>query len=296
MTTNISSPTHSIPSSFIGMVLGALCFGLISGADVTVKYLSDEYSIFQILMVATLFAYIPVVLFLWRTGALRALRPRHPRLTVLRSVLVAASAAAILWAVSRMPLADAYALVFTCPLIVTALAAPILKERVSLASWCAVLGGFIGVLVILRPGFQAVDLPHVMALVSAVLFAAGILVLRWMGDGERTGPLLLILLTTTVCMMAPLGLASFVPPEPQDLAVMALSGLCAGLAHICLVMAVRFAPASTVSPFQYTQILWGLLFGALVFGDQPEMVMLLGAGIVILSGLFLLWQESRRTA
>lgn len=295
MTTELTAASPSLSRSILGMGLAALCFGLLSGADASVKYLSGTYTIFQSLMVATLFAYLPVTLFLWRTRALTRLRPRHPWLTLLRSVLVAGSAACVLWAVSRMPLADGYALVFTCPLIVTALAGPILKERVGLARWLAVLAGFIGVMVILRPGFQEIGLPHGMALVSAVLFAGGILVLRWMGDGERTGPLLLILLTTTVLMMAPIALPAFVPPTPHDLAIMALSGLFAGSAHICLVMAVRLAPAAAVSPFQYTQLLWGLLFGVVLFGDHPEPVMLIGAAVVIGSGLFLLWQERRQS-
>ena len=146
----------------------------------------------------------------------------------------------------------------------------------------------------LRPGFAALDPGHLAAFAAAVLFALSLIVLRRFGGGESSAAMLAAVLLATLAISFPALPAAFVLPGAGDLAVMALAGLLGGLGHLALVEAFRAAPAAAVSPFHYTQMLWGIAFGLALFGDVPGPAVLLGAGIIIASGLFILWRERRR--
>jgi len=279
-----------------GIAFAVLSFGCFSGADAVVKWLSGGFTVFQSMFVATWFAFVPVLALVLATEGVAGLRPKRPALVVLRGALVTSAALCVLWSFTRLPMTDGYALVFAAPLIVTALAPLVLGETVGWRRWAAVVIGFLGVIVMLRPGFAVLDVGHVAAFASAILFALGLLVLRRLGAEESNGALLVGLLATTQVMVAPLMPFLWVTPGAGDIALMALSGMLAGGAHIFLVLAFKAAPAPVVAPYQYSQMIWGIVFGLVLFGDRPDPVVLLGAAVVVGSGLYILRRELRVAA
>lgn len=291
-----SGGRRGLTSGGIGRGVGfaVLSFALFSVADAAVKWLVTRYPVTEVTFLVAVFALAPVAWLMARGGGWAALRPRRPLWVAVRALLLAADTLLVYYAFSRLPLAEAYVLVFAAPMLVTALSVPLLGEAVGWRRWSAVAVGFAGVLVVLQPGFAALDPGHLAALAAAVLFALSLIVLRRFGGGESSAAMLVAILLATMAISGPAVPAVFVPPGAGDLAVLALAGLLGGLGHLALIEAFRTAPAAAVSPFHYTQILWGIAFGLVLFGDVPGPAVLLGAGIIIASGLFILWRERRR--
>jgi S-adenosylmethionine uptake transporter len=277
-----------------GIAFALVSFAIFSCADAAVKWLSARHSIFQIIFVSTLIALVAVAALLRREGGLAALRPRHPWLVTLRALLLAADVVFAFFAFARLPLADAYAMLFTAPILVTILSVPLLGERVGWRRWTAVAVGFGGVLVALRPGFAELDLGHVAALVSSLFFALSLIVARRIGNSESGSLLLLSMMIALLAVSAPALPAVYVASAPADLAVLAGIGLLMGLAHLGLIQALRFAPSGVVAPFHYSQIVWGVVFGLLLFGDRPDLWVVVGSMVIVGSGLYILWRETVR--
>jgi S-adenosylmethionine uptake transporter len=291
-----STASASARAALIGMALGAGSYGVFSFADAVVKEITSHgVGVAQALAFGTWFAFLPLAAFAWASGDGRSIRLTQPLRAVVRAVFVTTAAAAVLWAFTRLPMTDGYALVFASPLIVTALSVPVLGERVGPWRWGAVLAGFVGVLVMLRPGFQTLDPGHLAALISAACWAGGILVLRGMRPDNSPVALVGVLLITTLTLLWPIAILTWVPAPPALFALMAVSGFLAGVAHILLVLAFRRAPAAVVAPFQYTQMIWAAIFGAVWFNDPLDPFIAVGASIVVGAGLVILWRESRPT-
>ncbi|MEQ9812877.1 MAG: DMT family transporter [Azospirillaceae bacterium] len=277
----------------LGILFAVAAFFCFATADNAIKWISGEHHPIQSLFINVFFAYVPVLGFILATEGRIRLKPRFPVLTPLRGAAVTVSAMCIVTAISTMPTADAYALLFSMPLWVTILAGPLLGERVGIMRWSAVLVGFIGVLAILRPGFADVGWGHGLALLAALAFACGVLITRRIGNQEGTGPLLVWLLVSTQVICLPFVIALWEAPDWHGLAFMAISGVAAGFAQIFVVLAYRQAPAVVVSPFIYTQLIWGAIYGLILFGETPGWPVIAGAAVVVASGLFILYRETR---
>ncbi len=275
-----------------GIAAAVAAFGGFASADATIKWLSDEFAALHSLFIGTLAAFVPICIFLKISEGRVLTWPKRPALTLLRALTLTTSAACIVSAVTLMPLAEAYALLFTGPLIVTALAGPVLGEHVGWYRWGAVLVGFAGVLLILRPGLTPIGLGHVLALGAAFTFAASSLILRHIGNTESISALLITLLVVTEIFTLPFAIIGWEPLHLRAILLMCVSGTFAGCANIFTVLAFRLAPAGVVAPFIYTQMIWGLIFGLILFGDWPEELTLVGAAIVIASGLFVFYRET----
>jgi drug/metabolite transporter (DMT)-like permease len=281
---------HPVAASGIG--LGALAFGLFSMMDALIKWLSASYSIPQLVVFNALFALIPIALLIVRRGGLRQLRTGRLGLHILRGTLGMLGSFLAFSAYSRLPLADAYAIIFATPLLITALSVPILGEAVGWRRWSAVVVGFVGVLIMLRPGVAPIGAGSLAALGAACASACAILLVRKLSVTETTTSIAFYSSLTVLVLMSALFGHSFVVPGIFDLALMAGSGLLGGSALLILIAAYRRSPAALVAPFQYTQMLWAIVLGALFWGDLPEAAMLLGAAIVATSGLFILYRET----
>jgi drug/metabolite transporter (DMT)-like permease len=279
------------PLATAGIGLGALAFGLFSLMDATVKWLSASYPVPQILMCNALFALLPVGVMAMRRGGRSQLRTRRLGLHLLRGLLGTTSGLLAFYAFSRLPLADAYAIIFATPLLITALSVPILREAVGWRRWSAVVVGFIGVLVMLRPGVAPIGAGNLAALGAACAAACAVLLMRKLSVTETTTSIAFYSNVTAAVLTGIAFGPMFVAPTPHDLALMATSGLIGGTALLVLIAAYRRSPAALVAPFQYSQMLWAIMLGALIWGDLPEPVMLLGAAIVTASGLFILYRE-----
>jgi drug/metabolite transporter (DMT)-like permease len=280
------------PAATAGIGLGALAFGLFSLMDATVKWLSASYPVPQILVCNALFALLPVAIMAARRGGVPQLRTRRLGLHLLRGLLGTTAGFLAFYAFSRLPLADAYAIIFATPLLITALSVPILGEAVGWRRWSAVLVGFIGVLIMLRPGVAPIGAGNLAALGAACASACAVLLVRKLSITETTASIAFYSNVTAVLVTGALFAPSFVLPGPSDLALMATSGLIGGTALLVLIAAYRRSPAALVAPFQYSQMLWAIVLGGLIWGDLPEPVTLLGASIVAASGLFILYRET----
>jgi S-adenosylmethionine uptake transporter len=237
---------------------------------------------------------IPVIGLVAREGGMAALRPRHPWLVTARALLLAVDVVLVFFAFTKMPLADAYTMVFTTPMLVTALSVPLVGEHVGWRRWSAVGVGFLGVLIVLRPGFADLNLGHAAALSSSLLFALSLIVVRRIGNSESAITLLLSMMVGLLVVSAPPLPLLFVLPTGRDLALMAVIGLFMGLGHLALIQAFRLAPSAVVAPFHYSQILWAVVFGLFLFDDPPDRWVIAGSTVIIASGLFILWRETVR--
>ncbi len=277
-----------------GIVFALGAFTIFSCADAAVKWLSATHSIFQIIFVSTLFAFIPMAGLVMREGGIRALRPRHPWLVALRALLLAIDMVFVFYAFTKLPLADAYTMLFTAPMLVTALSVPLLGERVGWRRWSAVAVGFGGVLIVLRPGFAELNLGHIAALASSSFFALSLIVARRIGNSETGSTLLVSMMLALLVVSGPILPTAYVASSPFDLALLAGVGLLMGLGHLGLIQALRLAPSAVVAPFHYSQIVWAVIFGLLLFGDRPGIWVIAGSSVIIAGGLYILWRETVR--
>lgn len=283
-------------TNLIGIALITTAFALFSVTDTLMKVLSAGYPLMQTVFTNALFSLVPVVALALAMGGPAQLATRRPGVQLLRAVLGIGAGYGAFYAYTRMPIADAYAILFSSPLIITALSGPLLGERVDARRWAAVLVGFTGVLIMLRPTDDIVNPGALGALVSALCFSLSGILVRRIGRSETAFSYPFYGNLLGVVLLLPVQPFVFVTPAPGDFGLMALGGLCGGGALLCLLAAFRMAPAPVVAPFQYTQMLWGVLSGALVFGDAPSPWLALGGGIVIASGLYILRCERRQAA
>jgi len=234
---------------------------------------------------------VPVALMTWRAGGLGELRTRRLGLHLLRGAFGMTAAFSAFTAYSLMPLADAYAFIFATPLLITVLSVPLLGETVRWRRWSAVMVGFAGVLVMLRPGEGALDFAAGAALLAASASALSIILVRKLSATETTASIAFYTNAAVLVVMACLLPFHFVPPTLPDLGLMALAGLSGGVAVMFLIAGYRRAQAAVVAPFQYSQMLWGVVLGYLLWGDVPANAVAVGATIVVASGLYILYRE-----
>ncbi len=274
------------------MLLGILLFSL---NDVLGKWLVATYSVGQLLLIRSAAALAVLAPFIVRQGVMRTLRPEKPGLQVLRVALGSVESGLFYLAVSHLPLADTMTIWMAAPVWVVILAALLLGETVSPGRWLAVLAGFLGVVVTLAPSGASLSLPALVALLGSLLFAGLMIAGRHL---RATPDVTLVGWQTFGTLLIGAALVPFgwVTPGLIDFGLLALLGVVAMVAHLCVTRSLKLAEASVVTPYQYTLILWALVFGWLVFGDRPTPQMLAGAGLIVAAGLALIVLERRRAA
>ena len=274
-----------------GALLALLSMGLYSTHDVIIKLLGATYPALQILFFSALLSFPPLAVLLLRDPTHGTLLPRNPFWVGLRSLCIVASGVGGFYAFSVLPLAQVYSILFAAPLIVTVLSVPLLGEKVGLHRWLAVCAGLGGVLIVLRPGVTPLGLGHLAALMGATATALSAIAVRRLGRSERTVILLLWpMIGNFLLTGASLGFA-YRPMELGDLAltgVIAVLGLAAGF---LLILAYQAGEAANVAPMQYSQMLWAVGYGWFLFGERPDGPTVLGAGLIMASGLYILMRE-----
>jgi len=289
----MSSQTANADRVGFGACMALLCFGTFSTHDAIIKILGAHYATFQIIFFGTLFAFLLMTVLLLADRAEANLRPRHPWLVAGRVACNITSAICAFYAFTHLPLAEAYALIFASPLLITALSVPLLGETVRLRRWIAVVIGLTGVIVVLRPGTTDLALGHAAALTAALSSALQAIIVRKIGPDERTPVLMLYPMLAVIVVMAAILPWVYKPMPLADLGLMASIGLLATIGQVFMIAAFKAAPAAVVAPFQYSQTLWAVPYGFFLFGDVPDIWVDTGAGIIIASGLFVVWRESR---
>lgn len=268
-------------------VLIVLCaFAVFSGTDALAKLLAQSFPVPQVTFMVTVTALIVVVGSAVSSGRAGTLWPRHPRLAFVRAGLLAGDTILIYYAFTALPLAEAYVVAFLSPVLVAVLAFIFLRERLSRAGWAGVLLGFAGVIVALRPGVVPMNFGHAAAIGSALLFAVSLVLPRRTLTTESDAALVasLLVVLSVLSLVVALAGSGFEPVGFIDLATVTAAGLLLSAGHALLVRAFRIGDASVVAPFQYSQIIWGCLYGALLFGAPIEIHTLAGAAIIIASG------------
>lgn len=277
-----------------GIGFAVLSYACFSTGDATIKLASGRFSVFQIAFTVALFALIPVMFLTRGQGGWRALLPTRWHLVALRGVLTAVCSLLAWRAFSMLPLAEAYAILFGTPIMVTGLSALLLREEVGWRRWAASGVGFLGVLIMIRPDFATLGLGHLLAGLAVVAGSLGMVTLKRIGPRETSASILFSVFLCVMLASGPMVPAHFVLPQLHEVGLLALAGLLMGCGQAGLVMATREAPAVVVAPFQYSQMVWGVLFGAVLFGDKPAPVLFAGMALVVASGLYTIWRETVR--
>lgn len=269
------------------MLGGILLFAL---NDVMGKWLLATYTVGQLLLIRSLAALAVLAPFIWREGVASFKAAPRPGLQLLRVLFSTLEVAGFYWAVSYLPLADVMTYYLAGPIYVTAISAMFLREHVGWRRWTAVLIGFAGVIIAMRPSAATFSGPALIALAGSISFSLLMVVTRQVRGTTDT---VLVTGQTVAALIFGAALAPFhwVTPSWRDLLLLALLGVVAMLAHVCVNRSLKLAPASIVVPYQYSMIVWGIVFGFVVFGDMPDIAMLVGAAIIIGSGLYIFMSE-----
>jgi S-adenosylmethionine uptake transporter len=273
-----------------GVLLTLAAFAVFSGTDALVKLSAQSLPAPQVTLLVTVAAFVSLGAHSVVTGRVRRLFPRQPGLAFLRASLLAGDTLLIHYAFALLPLSEAYLIAFLTPILVAVMSRFLLRERLSLSGWAGVVLGFAGVATALQPGASSLNFGHLAALASAVLFAASLILLRKTKVEENDEALL----SSLFIVLMPLALAALLlhgglsPVQPLTGALMAASGILLLAGHGLLIRAFRIAEASVVAPFQYSQIIWGCLYGALLFSAAIEIHTLAGAVLIIVSGWLVL--------
>lgn len=271
-----------------------LCFALL---DCGAKWLVRTLPVVEVVWLRFVAHVVFTAALFAPVHGLRMVRSRKPGMQVLRAGFMSLMTAFNFWALQYLQLAETGAIQFTVPILIAVASGPLLGEKLDAKRWAAILVGFAGVLVILRPGTQGFHPALVLSLINAVMYALFNMMTRHLAAYDPPETTQFLSALGPAVLLAPFALASWqTPATAAEWAVACLIGVAGGLGHYCLAAAHRFAPASVLGPFLYQQIVWMVLFGYLVFGDVPAGAVLVGAVVVIGSGLYLLYRERRGRA
>ena len=279
-----------------GALLALIAMGIFATHDVVVKTLGAHYSAVQIVFFAALLSFPLVSVILLNDGREASLKPRHPWWVTLRMVMTVITGVSAFYAFSVLPLAQVYVILFSAPLLVTILSIPMLGERVGMHRWGAVVAGLIGVIIVMRPGQAELSAGHIAAIVAAVTSAFASVIVRKIGARERS---VVLLLFPMIGNFVATGLALPFVYKPMPIEHLGLMGVIAvfGLvASFLVILAYRAAEAAIVAPMQYSQILWATAYGYFLFGENLDLPTVIGAGIIIASGIYIVIREGRKGA
>jgi drug/metabolite transporter (DMT)-like permease len=285
----ISPAADERSARLAGIGLMLLSIFMFSFGDALGKFMVATYSVGQLLWLRACAALMVLLPMIWWHRA-EFTRLERPRLQLLRVTLSTLEVAAFFLATVYLPLADVVTYYLACPVFVTALSAIVLRERVGWRRWSAILIGFCGVLIALRPSSQTVSWPAMIALGGSLSFAVLMLITRTL----RATPDIVLASTqfagtfTLGALMSPFG---WVTPDIGSLGLFAAAGCISVSALLCVNRSLKLAPASAVVPYQYSMIIWAVMFGYAVFGDVPSPATILGAAIIIGAGLYIFLRE-----
>ncbi|WP_272490773.1 DMT family transporter [Mesobacterium pallidum] len=292
--TNVDAPlTDMAARNRRGLVLMTCGFLAFSCADMLAKVLTAEFHAFQITW-ARFFGLMAAVLLMLAMKGPGILRTRKPGLQLFRGAIAVVSSLSFVVAVQHVPLAEAVAVSFIAPFIVTFLGAVLLREKVGPRRWAAITVGFLGVLIIIRPGAGVLHPAIAFVVLAATCFAVRQIVSRSLGNGEATvTTVAYTALTACALLLVPMVLVWKTPTDPLYIFCFALMAACAAIGELLIIRALEIAHAVVVAPMHYSLILFSTFWGFLVFGDLPDLFTWIGSAVVVASGLYTIYRESR---
>lgn len=301
----------AIPRTALGIGSAALAAALFSVGDMAVKFLAGGYALHQVLMIRALLALVLVVgLILPLTGGWGQIRTRRPGLHLLRTTLMVTSNLMFFMCLAMLPLAEAVAIFFVAPLLITAFSAPLLGERIGPRRWIAVGVGLLGVVVMQRPGSGVVQPAALLAVAAATFYALVHMVTRRLGVTDTAPAMALSAQLGFILTAAAVGLTlgdgsyaqdggmlafltrPWVWPPAGDWLVFLLLGLSNGAGAVLIGQAYRLCEAGLVAPFEYVSLLMAVFWGAAIFAEWPDAVTWTGIALILGGGLYMMWRES----
>jgi drug/metabolite transporter (DMT)-like permease len=281
-------------SALRGVALMLISTVVLSGMHASIRYLSETVHPFEIAFFRNLFALVVVLPWFVRYGA-APLRTSRFGLHVLRAALNVTAMLSFFYALSLAPLSEVTALGFTAPIFATLLAAPILREAVGLQRWSAILVGFAGTLIILRPGFESVGPGQLLTLFSSLVWALALMTIKTLSRSEPS----VTIVTYMGLLMIPLSLAPALLvwqwPDAWQLSWLALIGLLGGIGQFAMTEALRQADTAVVMPVDFSKLIWATLLAWLAFGEVPDGFTWLGGGVIFVSTFYITYRERQRT-
>jgi drug/metabolite transporter (DMT)-like permease len=279
-----------------GVLLGFMAFAAYALSDAFVKSLKGSLPAYEAVFFGAALGLAALPFIKGHNDHWReVLIARRPGLYLVRAFAGAVGSIAAVIAFTALPMAEAFALIFLLPIFVTILSVVLLKQHVGWRRWSAVVAGFIGVLVVLRPGFRALGIGHLAAAICALAGAVSMIALRAAGLHEKRITLYSAGMIGPILLTGVLMLADFRWPGLAQAGLLLGYGLLAALAAVLLMLATQKAPANHVAPTQYSQMLWAVLLGYVLFHDELDWPMAAGIAIILGAGLFTFVREERVT-
>ncbi len=276
----------------IGIALVTITTLMFAVLDTSAKWLVQSLPVLQVVWLRFVFhTFLTTAIFLPSMGS-DLFKVNNPRLQLLRGLMLALMTGLNFFALQYLQLAETGAMQFSVPILIALISALWLHEKLDAKKWLAICLGFVGVLVIIRPGSHAFHPAILLSIMNALIYAAfNIMTRRLAGSDNPISTQLASAIVPSV-VLAPFAIWTWqVPDSWQVWCVLVLAGLTGGLGHTASALAHRYATAAVLGPFLYQQIIYMCLGGWLIFGQIPDAPVVLGAGIVVLSGLYLLWRE-----
>jgi drug/metabolite transporter (DMT)-like permease len=271
------------------MGLGVFCMSVVDAAS---KQLVGGYSLAQVMFFTRIMGPFFAIALAMSQGGLLTLGTRRMGWHLLRGIVSAATAVTFVASLRLLPLADAVAITFVSPLLMSALSVPMLRERVGPRRWAAILVGFIGVVVVLQPSGAGFGLGAMLALFAALTYALSLNMSRLMSDTETSQSILFWFSTSMLLGSGLLMLFDWQTPGLFDCLLFALLAVAASLGQFCVIQALRYGQVSLLAPLEYSALIWATSFGFIFWGEFPTPTVLLGAVIIILSSLYVVQREA----
>jgi len=276
----------------IALMVGGTQFFLV--LDALAKHLATSLPVLEVVWGRYAFHLLFIVILMRPKSVRQLFATKRPGLQVARSILLLAATMAFFSAVHFMPLANATSLGFTWPLLVTALSVVMLKERVGIWRWGAVIVGFMGAIVIIRPGIEYVSWTALLPLCMACVYSLYQILTRMIGTDDSSMTSLFFTAVFGTVVMSFIAPFIWVETTIGMWLEMALMGAVAGVGHFLVIKSLQMAPASVLAPFAYLQVVVSVFYSWLIFGDVPDPFMILGAAIIVGAGLTIIYRERHR--
>ena len=284
---------NALSPQLVGIIAMSVAGAVFSCHDAITKYLAPNYPLGEIIFYRQLSSTVILTLYVCCTSGLRSYRVHNVPGQIVRAILFVLSTSLIALSVSVLPLATALAIIFASPLLVAALSATALGEPVGPRRWAAIIAGFVGVLIIIRPGGTSFTWLLLIPVVAASTSALRDIMTRILHRTDNTNA---ILFWSNVAIMAatlatvPYG---WKPIATPDIAFVVSAGALNLLAHFLMITALRLGDAALVTPFRYTSLVWAALLGYLIWDHIPDTYTVIGAAVIVAAGIYLLFREAR---
>lgn len=273
-----------------GILLMGIGMFLFAAVDTGAKFLTDELHASQIVWTRQLGLLFGAIVLIAMQGR-SIFRTTHPRLQLARGCVAAGSASFFIMGVAHVPLADAVAITFVAPFMVTLLGAFVLREPVGMRRWAAVTLGFLGTLIVLRPGMGVVHPAAGLLILAAFLFAVRQIISRALSDTDNTKTTIVYTaLVSSAILTVPLPFF-WKSPSGEQLMLLSLMAVVAGIAEVFVIKALEIGLAVVIAPVHYTMLIWGTFYGWLIFDQLPDGWTWLGTLIIVATGLYTLRRE-----